>query len=424
MKLKTLILHSSKILLFILYFAVLSLIIEMTFFNKNRIPFDYYWLRHLAVFFVLVLSFIFQKKRIHTNNLLPYSAVFLFVLNLIPGISYLSKYFVLFLTFLLFLYLKSGFNIFRYRLLLRKNLYIVVLFLVLFVLFFPLFLEEDYVYDPLSLFIKLPGYRLSYVPELEESAGGASDLFDAFLPQWTYTYQSIRSESFPLWQYKKGLGEQLYQQSYHPERLISFIVRPVDALTLRIILKLLLSMTGMFLLLRALHLRNLICILGGLAYAFSGYIIGWLFGPQSSPAYHFPFLFFFLISYLESKNKKFLLYFALWSGLTLYSGFIAVAGYALYAVALFLILYYLVAKLKLISKTKEALRISLYWILGILTASFLFIPLYYRVFISQSFDISYRRIGRVFHLPPKYFANIIFPEFHGWKVSPDNCFCC
>ncbi len=419
MKLRTLILHFLKILFFILYFGVLSLIIEITFFNKNRIPFDYYWIRHLAVFLVLVLSFVSQKKRIHINNLKPYSAIFLFFINMIPGISYLSKYSVLFLSFLLFLYIKSDFKIFKYRLLLRKNMHFVVLFLVLFVLFFPLFLEEDYVYDPLSLFIKLPGYRLSYVAGLEESAGGASDLFDAFLPQWTYTYQSIRRESFPLWQYKKGLGEQLYPQSYHPERLISFVVRPVDALTLRVILKLLLSMTGMFLLLRAIRLRNLICIIGGLAYAFSGYIIGWLFGPQSSPAYHFPFLFYFLISYLESKNKKFLLYFALGSGLTIYSGFIAVAGYAIYAVALFLILYYLVAKLRLIPKMKEALKVSLYWILGILTASFLFIPLYYRVFVSQSFDISYRRIGRVFHLSPEYFANILFPEFHGWKISPE-----
>lgn len=422
-----------KILLFLLLFALISLVIEIAFFNKDffytnkedivasaaKPSFDYYLIRHLVVFLLLAVLFIIQRKKINLKNLKPYSALLLLIINIIPGISFLSKYFFLFLSFMLFLYLKSNYNSREYKRLLRKNAYIVVFFLVLFTIFFPLLFKEGYIYDPLGSFINLPGYRLSHISGLKESPGWASDLFDAFLPQRRYTYQSLRQGIFPLWQYQKGLGESLYQQSYHPEKLISFIVRPDEALTFQVLLKLFLSMTGMYFLLYCLNIRNMICIIGGLAYAFSGYTVGWLFGPQSSPAYHIPFLFLFLIKYLKSKNIKFLVYFALWNALTIYSGFIAVAGYSLYAVALFLILYYLFDKRRLFLRVKEFLKISLYWALGIIMVSFLFVPLYYRFFISKSIDVSYRNIGRVGYLSPKYFLNIIFPFYHGWNISPE-----
>lgn len=424
-KLKTLCL---KILLIILFFFLISLVIELTFFNKDffytgknasKTAFDYYWIRHLAIFLLLILSFIIQKKQINVKNLKPYSALFLLLINIIPGVYFLSKFLVLFLSFLLFLYIKSEFNFWKYKRLLHKNLYLIVFFFVLFALFFPLLLKEGYVYDPLSLFTNMPGYRLSPVSGLRKGAGGASDLFDAFLPQWKYTYQSIKGGSFPLWRFNKGLGISIYGQYDHPERLISFIIRPYEALTLQVLIKLFLSMTGMFFLLRSLKIKNISCLIGGTAYALSGFIIGWLHGPQSSVSYHIPFLFLFLINYMNSKKTKFLFYFAIWSSFTITSGFPAIAGYSFYAVGLFIILFYLFDKQGLFTKVKEILKISLYWILGIITVSFSFVLLYYAAFISKSFDISYRQIGKVTHLSPKYFINIIFPSYHGWKISPE-----
>ncbi len=423
-----------KILLLCLFFGLLSLVVEIAFFNKDyfyhpqigskpsllaNLDFDYFWIRHLALFLGLIIFFIAQRKKINFQNLKPYAALFLLLLNIIPGISFLSKYFFLFLIVMLFLYLKSNNNFLEYRKLLRSNIYIIVLFLVLFILFFPLFLKEGYVYDPLAPFMNSPGYRLARPAGLEKSAVGASDLFDAFLPQWRFTYQSIRRGIFPLWQYQKGLGAPLYQQSYHPEKLISFLLRPSEALTLIVLLKLFLSTMGMYYLLHLLNIRNIISAIGGLAYAFSGFIIGWLFGPQSSPAYHLPFLFLFLIKYLKNKEAKYLFYFALWTALAIYSGFIAVAGYFLYALGFFLILFYLFHRSRLSLKIRELLKISLYWLLGIVSVSFLFIPLYYKFFIEKTIDISYRNIGNIGFLSPKYFINIIFPFYYGWKITPE-----
>lgn len=51
--------------------------------------------------------------------------------------------------------------------------------------------------------------------------------------------------------------------------------------------------------------------------------------------------------------------------------------------------------------------------------SFHFIPTFYSVFIGRTVDISYRRIGQVNHLSPKYFLNILFPSVNGWDVSPE-----
>ena len=417
-----------KILLFFLFFCLISLVIEMTFFNKDfffrgagrtETPFDYYWIRHLAVFLVLAVTFVIQKKQIHFKNVKPYSALFLFLVNIVPGISFLSKYFVLFLSFLLFLYIKSDKNIWRFKHSLRKNLSIIVFFFVLFILLFPLLFKEGYLYDPLSLFRNLPGYRLSPVSGLRETTGAASDLFDAFLPEWRYTYQSIREGVFPLWRYNKGLGVSLYGQSYHPEKLISFIVKPSEALTLRVLLKLFLSMMGMFFLLRAMKIKDVSSIIGGVAYALSGFIIGWLHGPQSSVAYHIPFLFLFLIKFLQSNQIKFLFYFAIWCGLAIYSGFLAVAGYSFYAVGLFLVIFLLFSRQRWIRKIKAILKISLFWILGMVTVSFSFVLLFYSAFISKSLDITYRQVGRVFFLPPKYFMNILFPSYHGWDISPE-----
>jgi len=421
-----------KILLFILFFALISLVIEIAFFNKNYFynkinssngqpSFDYYWVRHLAVFLILDLAFLIQRKKINLRNLKPYSAVFLMFINIIPGIAFLSKYLFLFLSFILFLYIKSNFNFWEYKHLLYKNLYIIVFFIVLFILFFPLLFKEGYVYNPLLLFTKLPGYRLSnvsHISGLRETAGGASDLFDAFLPQWEYTYRTLREGNFPLWRFNKGLGEP-HHRNYHPEELISFIIDPSQALTLRVLLKLFLSMVGMFFLLRALKIHNMLSIIGGIAYSLSGFIVGWLHGPQSSVCYHIPFLFFFMIKYLRSKETKFLFYFALWSSLTIYAGFIAIAGYSFYGVGLFLILFYLFDKHRLFQKIKELFKISLYWMLGIITVSFHFIPLYYTFFISKNIDITYRKIGQVSFLSPKYFINIFFPFYYGWKITPE-----
>ena len=417
-----------KILLFLLFFCLISLVLEIAFFNKdffysgtneNRTSFDYSWIRHLALFLVFILTFVFQKKQINVRNLKPYSALFLLLINIIPGISSLSKYFILFLSFLLFLYLKSNNNVWEYKRLLQRNLYLIIFFFVLFALFFPLFLKEGYVYDPLSLFTKWPGYRLSHVPGLRESTGAASDLYDAFLPQWNYNYNSIKEGNFPLWRYNKGLGVSQYEQPYHPEELVSFFVKPAEALTLRALLKMFLGMIGMFFLLRSLQINNTSCIIGGIAYALSGFMVGWLHGPPSSTAYHIPFLFLFLVEYLKSKKVKFLFYFAVWTSLTIYSGFLPIAGYSFYAVGLFLVLFYFFDKQQLLPKIKELLKISLYWILGVVTVAFTFILLYYALFISKSLEISYRQIGRVNYISPKYLINIIFPFYHGWEITPE-----
>jgi len=166
----------------------------------------------------------------------------------------------------------------------------------------------------------------------------------------------------PLWRFNKGLGIPIYGQFNHPEKLISFIVRPSEALTLRVLLKLFLSMIGMFFLLRSIKI---------------------------------------------------------WSSLTITSGFLAVAGYSFYAVGLFIILFYLFDKQRFFHKVKEVLKISLYWILGIITVSVGFVLFYYAAFIANTSDISYRSIGRVPHLSPKYFINIIFPFYHGWDITPE-----
>ena len=420
--------NSRKILFFFLFFYLISFAIEIAFFNKDffqiksldKPSFDYYWVRHLSIFLLLALSFIVQKMQINYKNLKPYSALFLLLINIIPGIYFLSKFLILFLAFLLFLYIKSDFNIWKYKRLLHRNMYVIVFFFVLFMLFFPLFLKEGYVYDPLSLYTNgLPGYQLSGAPRLRETTGAASDLFDAFLPQWSYAYQSGREGTFPLWRFNKGLGIPIYGQFNHPEKPISFIVRPSEALTLRILLKLFLSMIGMYFLLRTINIKDILCIIGGIAYALSGFIIGWLHGPQSSVAYHIPFLFLFLINYIESKKNKFLFYFAIWSSLAITSGFLAVAGYSFYAVGLFLILFYLFDKQRLFRRVKEVLKISLYWILGIFTVSVGFVLMYYAAFIAKTSDISYRSIGRVPHISPKYFLNIIFPFYHGWDITPE-----
>lgn len=420
--------YFSKILLLLLFFCLISLIIEIAFFNKvffhresnnNSTPFDYYWIRHLAIFLLLILSFIIQKKRIDFINLKPYSAFALLLMNIVPGLSSISKYFFLFLSFLLFLYLKSNCNSWEYRKLLQKNLYIIIFFIVLFLLFFPLLFREGYVFDPLALYMHWPGYRLSYVSGLRETTGGASDLFDAFLPQWNYTYHSIRRGTFPLWRFDKGLGVPQYEQSYHPEKLISFIVKPSEALTLLVLLKLFICMMGMYFLLRAMKIREIAAIIGGIGYALSGFIIGWLHGPQSSVSYHIPFFFLFLINYLNTKKIKSLFYFALWSGLIIYSGFLPVAGYSFYGIGLFLILFYLFDKRQFLPKLKEALKISLYWFLGIMIVLFHFLSLYYSIFISRTIDISYRQIGKVPYLSPKYFKNIIFPFYYGWEITPE-----
>lgn len=419
-----------KIGFVLLFFGLLSLVIEISFFNKDVFyshddspleapSLDYFWLRHLVVFLILAVSFFGRRRRIGLKNLKPYAGFFLLALNMVPGLSFLSKYLFLFLSFLLVLFLKSDFRFWSYRNLLRKNLSFIVFFLVIFVLFFPLLFKEGYLYDPLGLYTQWPGYRLSRASDINMTTGGASDLFDAFLPQWTYSYTEMRKGTFPLWRYDKGLGVAPYATSFIPEELISFLVRPDEALTLRVLLRLFLSMTGMFLLLRAMSTKDIVAVIGGIAYALSGFIIGWLHGPQSSTAFHIPFLFLFLVKYLRSKEPKFLLYFAVMSGLTIYSGFIAVAGYALYAAGLFLLLYVAFMRQSFVQKLKDLFRVSVYWLLGILLVGFHFLDMAYTFYVRQSVDMSYRSVGRVISLPLEYFKNILFPFAHGWRMSPE-----
>ncbi len=417
-----------KFFLLLLFFGLIGLVVEIAFFNKDffharesglRVPFSYFWLRHLVSFLLLSLTFFIRKKNLNIQNVKPYLALFILMINIIPGINVLSKYLSLFLSFLLFLYIQSDFNAWKYKYLLRKNLYIIVFFFVLFFLFYPLLLIDGYGFDPLSLYRNLPGYRLSYIPELRESFGGASDLYDVFLPLWKYNYESLRQGVFPLWQFNKGLGAPSYQQSYHPDKWISFLVKPSEALTLSAMLKLFLSMIAMFFLLRSMRVREILCVMGGIAYSLSGFIIGWLHGPQSSVSYHIPILFLFLIEYFRYRQTKYLFYFALWSSLTIYAGFLPIAVYSFYAAGIFVLLFYLFDKQKVFAKIKEFLKFSLFWILGILVMSFHFIPNFYSAFIGRTLDISYRRIGHVSHLSPDYFMNILFPSYSGWDISPE-----
>jgi TRAP-type mannitol/chloroaromatic compound transport system permease small subunit len=63
-----------KTILFFLFSGLISLVVEMAFFNKdfffpeasgNKASFDYYWIRHVVIFLLLTVAFVFQKKKLN-----------------------------------------------------------------------------------------------------------------------------------------------------------------------------------------------------------------------------------------------------------------------------------------------------------------------------------------------------------------------
>lgn len=178
------------------------------------------------------------------------------------------------------------------------------------------------------------------------------------------------------------------------------------------LLELLLTVGGMYLLLRRLALRRGPSLLGGLAFATSGFMVAWTNWPQTRTAAFIPLLLWAIERLVQVRTARALLPVAASVAGLFLGGFPAVAAWALYLAAAYLLVRLVATRAgqPRLLPVRTALLAGAGVALGAMVVAFQLFP-----FAAQlgDLDIGYRQQLPRNHLPGLALATAVLPKAFG-----------
>jgi hypothetical protein len=196
---------------------------------------------------------------------------------------------------------------------------------------------------PLDILVSSSGFEsiASEIGAPKQAVNGArSDLIDSRYPAFKYVKDSLwAGHGVPRWRFTSldPMPFTIFNVALDP-KIFAFMAIPNDGLGLYVgcLAQLFLMWLGVYLLLRP-TLPKLAAFVGGAVYMTSAFNTAWLF--DLSVQIWIPWMFWATTRYLQTENRKWLVALCFFNLLSIYSGFYAVSGWALYAVGLLLLFW-------------------------------------------------------------------------------------
>lgn len=295
----------------------------------------------------------------------------------------------------------------------KKNWPIFVIVVLLLIFFYPVWLQGK---------IPLPGDFIvgTYHPWLDYKWGYdvgvpvknllTSDVVSVIYPLRIYAIDQIKSGQIPFWNSAMLGGYPLlanFQVAiFVPTIIFYFFMSNTSAWTMQIIFQPLVSMLGMFLLLRHFGVKKIPSIVGSVVFAFSGFSMVWLeWNVHALVAAFIPYIFLAYDKYLENGNIKHGVLISLFVCLQAISGYPQVLLYSLFLVSMWGIF-----KFKSVG-FKRLLCSAFFLLSGVVLASPLLLPAFELLFNSQRqsevLDDNLR------YLPIKSLITFLAPDYYG-----------
>lgn len=288
-----------------------------------------------------------------------------------------------------------------------------VILVLLAIFFYPVWLQGK---------IPLPGDFIvgTYYPWLDYKWGYevgvpvknllTSDVVSVIYPLRIYAVDQIKSGQLPFWNSAMLGGYPLlanFQVAiFVPTIIFYFLMSNTSAWTLQIIFQPLISMIGMFLLLRHFGLKKASSLLGSVIFAFSGFSMIWLeWNVHSLVAAFIPYILLAYDKFLQNGKLRYGILLSVFVCLQSFAGYPQVVLYTLFISGVWGIL-----KLKEIG-TRRVLFSYFFIICGVALASPFLIPGFELVFNSQrqaeTLDENLR------YLPWKNLITLLAPDYFG-----------
>lgn len=265
--------------------------------------------------------------------------------------------------------------------------YLVIVFICL-VFFYPVFIQGKVPLPadhPLGIYYpwldyKWPGYPYG-VPVKNPIA---ADVVSFMYPMQILAVDQLKSGQIPLWNPLIFAGAPLlanFQSApFSPTIFLYWLFSNLDAWTSQIIIQPILGAVFLFWLLRYFKRSYIASIMGGVIYAFSGFMMIWLeWNGHSLVSAFFPLIILLTLKLYETKKVIYGVILSLVLGLQFFSGYPQIIIYEFVSLGIALIIW----DFKRLQQIKNLARIGLFLILGIGVAMIQILPAYELITLSQ-----------------------------------------
>lgn len=241
------------------------------------------------------------------------------------------------------------------------------------------------------------------------------DTIDSMAPQTLLLVDSVRAGLFPQWNPYVAGGAELAglpnSGAYSPLSLPWWVLPPTYAPGVVKLLEIAVITLGMSLFLRRLGVRQVAWPLASIVFASSGFLIAWTNWPQTRVAAFIPLLFWALErAVVEARLRDMLPVGVAVAGMML-GGFPAVAGYALYAGAAYVLVRALLMRTGVRAVITSGLVAAGGVLLGLLLSAWQLVP--FVVNALSVIDLSIRQQSPNSHLPIEDLASTLVPDING-----------
>lgn len=254
----------------------------------------------------------------------------------------------------------------------------------------------------------------SEIPGIPHKGQGA-DVIRELYPWKYFTIEQIKKGELPLWNPYVFSGNphlsNLQSGAFYPLNILFFLLPFIPAWSIYIILQYVGMMLFMYVYLRQINLGKIASLMGGVSFAFSGFMVVWgWYGNLGHALMFLPLILFSIEKLYASPKIK-------WVVLCVFSlTFSVFAGYIQFTMYVYL-LTFLYAVFRLFSFGKEKnlfafIIIVLSFGLSVLLSSIQLLPLYEIVSNSLRATYSYNVLLERL-MPPEAIITLLIPDFFG-----------
>lgn len=242
------------------------------------------------------------------------------------------------------------------------------------------------------------------------------DVHTQLYPWKKFTIDTLKSGQIPFWNPYSFSGNphlaNVQSAVLSPFNLLFFVLPFIDAWSILVLLQPLLAGIFMYLLMRRFGVSQYGSLLSSIAFMFCGFIVVWMaYGTLAYAILFLPLSIFAIETYVEKKQKRYLLLLAASVPLSFFSGHVQISIYSFVAVTLYAVFTSL--------KKKKVGAVSL---LSLLAGLILSLPqllpsmqLYLQSVRSELFVV-------IESIPPMYLISVVAPDFFGNPVTRNDWF--
>lgn len=245
---------------------------------------------------------------------------------------------------------------------------------------------------------------------------GGNDQVRLFYPGRTLSNESIQSGHFPLWNPYIFSGSphiaNFQSAVFYPLNIFYFFMPQIDAWSMITIMPFILGFIGTYVFLRSISCTKEASIIGGIAFAFCGYIATWSQenAAAAQSALWLPFILFGIHALIHTRKYRYMLLLVGAIAASFLGGFMQITFYAL-ALSFCYGIFEICTSER--SKKVSSILLLISFIAGILICSVQLLPSAEAFKNSSRGETSVWYLFEDYLLPVTFLFHIFYPDLHG-----------